>query len=34
VIENGKVAVWQLYVNPEPMVAIRNRIEEQGTDGQ
>ena len=34
VTENGKVAVWQLYVNPEPMVAIFNRIEARETSGQ
>ena len=27
VVEDGRVAVWQLYVNPEPMVEILNRIE-------
>jgi hypothetical protein len=27
VVEDEKVAVWQLYVNPEPMVEILNRIE-------
>jgi hypothetical protein len=26
VIEDGRVAVWQLYVNPEPMVEICRRI--------
>ena len=26
VVEDEKVAVWQLYVNPEPMVKILNRI--------
>jgi hypothetical protein len=28
VVENEKVAVWQLYVNPEPMLEILNRIDE------
>ena len=27
VVEAGLVAVWQLYVNPEPMVEISKRIE-------
>ena len=27
VVKDGLVSVWQLYVNPEPMVAILNRIE-------
>lgn len=27
VVENDKVAVWQLFVNPEPMVEILSRIE-------
>jgi uncharacterized protein (TIGR02246 family) len=27
VVENHKVAVWQLYVNPEPMIEILKRIE-------
>jgi ketosteroid isomerase-like protein len=27
VVEDGRVAVWQLYVNPERMVEILNRIE-------
>jgi ketosteroid isomerase-like protein len=27
VVEDGRVAVWQLYVNPERMVEIFNRIE-------
>ena len=26
VVEDGKIAVWQLYVNPEPMVEISKRI--------
>jgi ketosteroid isomerase-like protein len=26
VVENGRVAVWQLYVNPEPMRKILNRL--------
>ena len=30
VVEGGRVAVWQLYVNPEPMREILNRIEGPG----
>ncbi|MDH4197093.1 MAG: nuclear transport factor 2 family protein [Candidatus Aminicenantes bacterium] len=26
VVRNGKVAVWQLYVNPEPMARILERV--------
>ncbi|MGD8414747.1 MAG: nuclear transport factor 2 family protein [Candidatus Latescibacterota bacterium] len=29
VVENGKVAVWHLYVNPEPMVEILDRIKKR-----
>ena len=27
VVEGDRVAVWQLYVNPQPMIEILNRIE-------